>query len=115
MRKLQFGLLFLTFTSLSAYAAEITYTDRNATILKTEKVVSVLVSREPEIFVHIVSNGLSCRLSTKTIEEALAIQTKLASDSKSWIQCFGDFKTYESPNRIAVETDRYSLGQKLAE
>jgi len=115
MKIISLNLLYFILASYFSHAAEITYNDKSATILKTENVISVLVNREPEISVYVVGSSVNCRIFTATIDEAFSIQSKLAADSRSWIQCYGEYKSYENPSRINVETDRYSLGQKLSE
>lgn len=113
MKKWPLGLMLLLAIPFAAQAAQLTYADKEATVLKNEEIVSVLVSRDPEISVYAVAGTLGCRVFTRTIDEALAIQTKLATDPKAWLQCFGEFKTFG--DRLLVETDRYSLGVKLAD
>ncbi len=97
------------------HASELIYSDKEATILKTEKIISVLVSHDPETSVLVVTETSQCHVLTKNLDEAFSIQNKLASDSKSWIQCYGKFSEFSNPARIVVETDRYTVGLRLAE
>jgi hypothetical protein len=109
-------ILFSIFYVSVSFAADLEFSSKDGSVFKNEKIVSVLLNKDPEPSVLLISKNMSCKIAAGSFDESKSIVEHITKSGPqtTWVQCYSDkFDKPNGPNSIYVSTNRYTLGKKL--